>query len=50
MGIGGELMAEFEVCEGCDATDMDELACDNQHEFCLECCGCPDHVGGGWRD
>jgi hypothetical protein len=39
------------VCEGCGikfTSDgewvMDVFACDNQHEYCLNCCGCPSHV------
>ena len=43
------------VCEDCQSkwTDdgewvMDVARCDSQQEFCLNCCGCPDHKGEPW--
>lgn len=44
----------FEPCADCGATDMDEYACDGQREYCLDCCGCPEHIvdehNPSWRD
>lgn len=43
---------EIEVCDDCQSfltTDgeviMDVFRCPDQKEFCLNCCGCPDHEG-----
>ena len=48
---------EVEVCDDCQTyytsdyeVVMENYACDNQHEYCLNCCKCPgDHeLGGYW--
>jgi hypothetical protein len=47
---------EVEICDDCqiyltnDETDpvMQIFKCDAQQEFCLNCCGCPDHKGEKW--
>lgn len=43
------------VCEDCQSkwtSDgvwvMDTYRCADQQEFCLNCCGCPDHAGEPW--
>lgn len=45
---------EFAPCADCGATDMDEYTCPDQQEFCLDCCGCPEHIvdehNPSWRD
>jgi hypothetical protein len=27
-------------CEGCKSDNLDEYACPDQQEYCLDCCGC----------
>lgn len=27
-------------CEQCLASNLDEYACPDQQEYCLDCCGC----------
>ena len=47
---------EVEVCDDCqvyltkDDGDviMETYKCYYQPEFCLNCCGCEEHEGGGW--
>jgi hypothetical protein len=47
---------QVEVCDDCEGyltsdgeVVMDCYACDNQHEYCLNCCKCPgDHEQGGY--
>ena len=46
---------EVEVCDECQTyrtsdgeVVMDVFKCDAQQEYCLNCCGCPDHKGGHW--
>lgn len=47
---------EIEVCDDCQVyltkddgeVIMDVYKCYYQQEFCLNCCGCEEHVGGGW--
>jgi hypothetical protein len=41
---------EVEVCDDCQVyltsdkeVIMDAFRCPDQQEFCLNCCGCPDH-------
>lgn len=29
---------------------MDNYRCPDQQEFCLNCCGCPEHEGGGYYE
>jgi hypothetical protein len=43
---------DIEVCDDCQSfltkdgeTVMDVYRCDQQQEYCLNCCGCPDHEG-----
>lgn len=44
---------EIEICDDCQVyltkTDgeviMDVYKCPDQQEYCLNCCGCPDHEG-----
>jgi hypothetical protein len=45
------------VCESCKTewTDenewvMDSFACSDQQEYCLNCCGCPEHLGDPWYE
>lgn len=46
----------IEVCDDCQIyltksdgeVIMDTYKCDAQQEFCLNCCGCPDHEGERW--
>ena len=48
---------EVELCDDCQVyltkTDgevvMDVYRCPDQQEFCLNCCGCPDHENGVWE-
>lgn len=40
----------FEPCEDCTKADMDEFACPDNEGYCLDCCHCEEHEGGGWRD
>lgn len=47
---------EVEVCDDCQVyltkddgeVIMDVYKCYYQQEFCLNCCGCEEHEGGGW--
>lgn len=46
---------QVEVCDDCQqylSSDMevimDVFKCYYQQEFCLNCCGCDDHVGDKW--
>lgn len=49
---------EVELCDDCqvyltkDGEVVSEVyMCDNQHEYCLNCCKCPgDHEEGGYYD
>lgn len=49
---------QVEVCDDCqiyltkdgDEVVMDVFRCPDQKEFCLNCCGCPDHEGEKWYD
>jgi hypothetical protein len=41
-----------DVCEDCgvkwtteDEWVMDDFKCYDQQEYCLNCCGCPEHKG-----
>jgi hypothetical protein len=44
---------EVELCDDCQVyltkddgeVIMDVYRCPDQQEFCLNCCGCPDHGG-----
>jgi hypothetical protein len=45
------------VCEDCKTEWTsdgewvgDVFMCDNQHEYCLNCCGCEDHEGEPWYE
>lgn len=47
--------AEVEICGDCQqylSSDkeviMDVFKCDAQQEYCVNCCGCEDHVGESW--
>jgi hypothetical protein len=44
-----------ECCEDCGEAEtldgeliMDVFRCDAQKEYCLNCCGCPEHAGEDW--
>ena len=44
-----------ESCEDCGESEtldgeliMDVFRCPDQKEYCLNCCGCPEHVGEDW--
>jgi hypothetical protein len=45
---------EVELCDYCQIyltkddgeVVMDVFKCDAQQEYCLNCCGCPEHEGG----
>lgn len=44
-----------ESCEACGEAEtldgeliMEVFRCDAQNEYCLNCCGCEDHVGEAW--
>ena len=47
---------EVEVCDDCQIyltkddgeVIMDVFRCYDQKEFCLNCCGCPEHEGEKW--
>lgn len=58
---GGEVFqmldeSEVEVCDDCQVyltkddgeVIMDVYKCYYQQEFCLNCCGCEEHVGEAW--
>ena len=46
----------IEICDDCQTyltkddgeVIMDVFRCDSQQEFCLNCCGCPEHAGEAW--
>lgn len=46
----------IEICDDCQSyltkddgeVIMDVYRCDAQQEFCLNCCGCPEHEGESW--
>jgi hypothetical protein len=46
----------IEVCDDCQSyltkddgeVIMDVYRCPDQKEFCLNCCGCPEHEGAKW--
>lgn len=40
----------FPPCEDCGKDCMDEFSCDSQREFCLDCCGCPEHADQDFRE
>lgn len=47
---------EIDLCNDCQTfltkddgeVIMDVYRCDAQQEFCLNCCGCPEHEGEAW--
>ena len=46
---------EVEICADCQEYEtldgeviMDNYKCDQQQEFCLNCCGCEEHAGEAW--
>lgn len=47
---------EIDLCNDCQTfltkpdgeVIMDVFRCDSQQEFCLNCCGCPEHEGEAW--
>lgn len=47
---------EVDICDDCQVyltkddgeIVMDVFRCPDQKEFCLNCCGCPDHKGEKW--
>lgn len=48
-------ISEVDVCENCQTyytldgeVVMDVFKCDSQQEFCLNCCGCPEHEEGAY--
>ncbi len=45
---------EIEPCLDCKKSDMDEFACYDNRGYCLDCCGCPEHIvdehNPSWRD
>lgn len=46
----------IEICDDCQTyltkddgeVIMDVYRCPDQQEFCLNCCGCPEHEGEPW--
>jgi hypothetical protein len=47
--------AEVEICADCqeyatidNEVIMENYKCDQQQEFCLNCCGCEEHAGEAW--
>lgn len=47
--------SEVEICADCqeyatidNEIIMDTYKCDQQQEFCLNCCGCDEHAGEAW--
>lgn len=49
---------QVEICDDCQSyitkddheVVMDVFRCPDQQEFCLNCCGCPDHKGESYYD
>ena len=49
---------EIEICDDCqtyltksdEEVIMDVYRCPDQQEFCLNCCGCPEHEDGGYYE
>lgn len=48
---------EIDVCDDCQSfltmdgeTVMDVYRCPDQKEFCLNCCGCPEHEEGNYYE
>ena len=46
---------EVEICADCQEYQtidgeviMDTFKCDQQQEYCLNCCGCDEHAGEAW--
>jgi hypothetical protein len=46
---------EVEICADCQEYEtmggeviMETYKCDQQQEFCLNCCGCEEHAGEAW--
>ena len=37
---------EYETVDG--EVIMDTFMCDQQQEYCLNCCGCDEHAGEAW--
>ena len=48
----------IEICDDCQSyltkfdgeVIMDVYRCDAQQEFCLNCCGCPEHAEGNYYE
>lgn len=45
----------MDVCEDCGVKEtidgevvMENYQCPDQQEYCLNCCGCPEHEGEPW--
>jgi hypothetical protein len=60
---GGEVFQlldqeSIEICDDCQSyltkddgeVIMDVYRCPDQQEFCLNCCGCPEHEGELWYE
>ncbi len=46
---------EVDICGDCQEYEtiggeviMDVFRCDQQQEYCLNCCGCDEHAGEAW--
>jgi hypothetical protein len=47
----------MDVCEDCGVKEtidgevvMENYQCPDQQEYCLNCCGCPEHEGEPWYE
>lgn len=52
-----EILNPDKVCEWCHTEYtkagewvMDSYTCPNAKEFCVNCCGCPEHEGEPWYE
>lgn len=37
-------MRAYKTCKNCDRVSVNVWACHSNREYCINCCGCPDHI------